>query len=143
MVRLPHLVLASFRCDLRTVHRSQVERFLLEVSQLARERWEGLSGQLLDDALRASASECRALLELEAPAVVTATRQALTISRRALDEAAFAEYVAALARLHAALRDATPAGARLAAWLGGTERWGVSDQVLRLLDEASAIGAQE
>ncbi len=143
MVRLPHLVLASFRCDLRTVHPCQVERFLLELSGLARERWEGLSGQLLDDALRASASERRELLELEAPAVVTATRQALATSRRALDESAFAEYVSALARLHDALRRATPRGARLAAWLGGPERWGVSDQVLRLLDEASGVGAPQ
>lgn len=135
IVRLPHLVLVSFHCEQGKLHRGQVDRFLTALSQSARECWEGLPGQLLDEALRESSSALGELAGLAPPAVVTATRQSLNVARRALDAHAFEGYVSALQHLHRVVREATPTHARVAAWLSRGAGTTAFDAVGTLLEE--------
>lgn len=137
IVRLPNLVLISFHCEQGKLHRSQVDRFFDTLSRSAREGWEGLHGQLLDEALRESVTAIRELAVLPPPAVVTSTRQSLSAARRVLEDEAHERFVRSLIHLHAVVGEATPARARLAAWLARGEGRRAFEVVGVLLEEAA------
>jgi hypothetical protein len=136
IIRLPYLVLFSFRWEQGKLYEKQLNHFVRQLAELAQTQWSSVQGQLLDDALKEGTAVIRELEALNPSAVVTETRRAIHTAGVALDESTFQAYLAAMLTLHGSIERSLPLRGRLMGFLARHHRNRVFDSSRALLEEA-------